>query len=168
MTARFAENQAVLKALGLDHLKRVAAINIKLRVGHLPSVVIWQWLDEFGQDEPTPQRFRLVPEPEQGGPPEVAPPFGITGASIGWMHTGMVGGVLFKPKPLDLDRMCAEAVERLREGVAQHVAEQHVEWGKACVDRAYRAAIREALEKSLGNLLKEMMTTTSRQGGPIL
>lgn len=64
MGNRFAENQAVLKALGLDNLKRVAAINIKLRVGQLPSVVIWQWLDEFGRGEPVPQRFHLVPAEE--------------------------------------------------------------------------------------------------------
>jgi hypothetical protein len=54
-------NLAVMKALGLDGLKRVTAINIKLRVGQLPSVVIWQHLDELGSDEPALQRFQLVP-----------------------------------------------------------------------------------------------------------
>lgn len=64
MASRFAENRAVLKALGLDDLKRVKAINIRLRTNELPTVVVWQYLDEHCQDDPAPQRFHLVPEVE--------------------------------------------------------------------------------------------------------
>lgn len=69
MGNRFADNQAVLKALGLDHLKRVTAINIRLRVDQLPTVVVWQHLDQQHFDiqpfvAPTVQRFHLIPVEE--------------------------------------------------------------------------------------------------------
>lgn len=64
MASRFAENQVVLKALGLDHLKRVTAMNIRLRVDQLPTVVVWQHLDEKPLTEATVQRFRLIPVEE--------------------------------------------------------------------------------------------------------
>lgn len=59
---------------------------------------------------------------------------------------------------IDLDRMCDEAMDRLRAGIARHVLDQKWEWRKACADRmwevAMREACRDAIEKHLGELIR--------------
>lgn len=132
MASRYAENMAVLKALGLDHLKRVTAVNIRLRVNSLPVVVIWQHLDELGRDEPAPQRFHLVPVDEVEYSEIVQP----------------------APIPFNLDGACAAAMDSLRLGIEAYANHQLWEWRQSCYERNFRAEIAKQIEQRLVPLFR--------------
>lgn len=59
-------------------------------------------------------------------------------------------------QPFDLDRMCAEARERLRAEIDHSARKAHYEWAKACRERAYRDAISTEIQKHLGKLLRSL------------
>lgn len=73
---------------------------------------------------------------------------------------------------IDLDRMCEEAMDRLRAGIARHEMEQQWEWRKACADRAFqsvmREALRDAIEKHLGDLLRSLKPSIDAFALPII
>lgn len=65
----------------------------------------------------------------------------------------------------DLDRACAEAMERLRAGIARHVLEQKWEWRKACADRMFKAVMREAIAEAVRKLVADLRLGDLFAGG---
>lgn len=100
-----ATNLAILCALGLqDELKGATAATIRLRAGLRPTITVLRELSvAAGHAAQSMQRFRLVAD-----------------------TMAAAGDALAKDlqPPLDLDRLCADAMARVRDGIENN-AEQH-------------------------------------------